>query len=859
MRKLTKLERFKDKVLSRYDVYNNVFLTLPFESINDTGRLLPLFSKYCSDGFNKNLSPLMIVDGFFNEYCKDLDNNEIDTLIFRFIQYIERQVVLFDAIEDASFSEVNNMDGVGTLRNLKETSEKSNSKLELSDTLKKIKVKPVLTAHPTQFYPGSVLGIITDLSNAINNNDLIDIKGLLAQLGKTPFFKKIKPTPYDEAVSLTWYLENIFYNSISNIQKYIKSNIGDKNFVNHDLISLGFWPGGDRDGNPFVTNEITIKTAYKLRSDILKNYYRDVRKLRRRLTFKKIEDIIIDVENRLYKSMTQDVVKPSITLDELLNKLKYVKKQIIKKHESLFVDEVQNLIDKINIFGYHFASLDIRQDSSIHNKVFHKILTLIFDSKTSDNYRGMSDDEKINFISKVNFLNKKTPYKDKDLINTLGSIEAMKSIQKSNGIPGSHRYIISHNQSPLNILEVFNMFLFTGWTKPSVDIVPLFETIDDLNISESVMEKVYQNKLYKNHLKNRKNKQVIMLGFSDGTKDGGYFTANWNILKAKEGLIRISKKYGIKVEFFDGRGGPPARGGGNTHQFYSSMSGIVNSKVIQLTIQGQTISSNFGTIDSCQYNLEQLVSSAAKNLALDPITADLSDENRKTMDQLSELSYNAYVDFKNHPKFLGYLEKMSTIKYYSKTNIGSRPSKRPSESDTFSIDNLRAIPFVGGWSQLKQNVPGFFGLGTALNHFKMNGEFNKIENLYKEVPFFRTLISNSMMSLKKSFFGLTSYIKKDKEYSKFWELIFNEYKLSKDMVLKVTGYKELMENEPANKASIEKREDIIMPLFTLQQYAIQKKNLLNLEGNNSNDEINVLEKIITRTLFGNINASRNSA
>ena len=859
MRKLTKLERFKDKVLSRYDVYNNVFLTLPFESINDTGRLLPLFSKYCSDGFKKNLSPLTIVDGFFNEYCKDLDKNEINTLIFRFIQYIERQVVLFDAIEDASFSEVHNMDGVGTLRNLKETSEKSNSKLELSNVLKKIKVKPVLTAHPTQFYPGSVLGIITDLSKAINNNDLIDIKGLLAQLGKTPFFKKIKPTPYDEAVSLTWYLENIFYNSISNIQKYIKSNIGDKNFVNNDLISLGFWPGGDRDGNPFVTNEITTKTAYKLRSDILKNYYRDVRKLRRRLTFKKIEDIIIDVENRLYKSMTQDVVKPSITLDELLSKLKYVKKQIIKKHESLFVDEVQNLIDKINIFGYHFASLDIRQDSSIHDKVFHKILTLIFDSKTSDIYSGMSDDEKINFISKLNFLDKKTAYKDKDLINTLGSIEAMKSIQKSNGISGSHRYIISHNQSPLNILEVFNMFLFTGWTKPSVDIVPLFETIDDLNVSESVMEKVYQNKLYKNHLKNRKNKQIIMLGFSDGTKDGGYFTANWNILKAKEGLIRISKKYGIKVEFFDGRGGPPARGGGNTHQFYSSMAGIINSKVIQLTIQGQTISSNFGTIDSCQYNLEQLVSSAVKNIDLDPITTDLSDENRKTMDQLSELSYNAYVDFKNHPKFLGYLQKMSTIKYYSKTNIGSRPSKRPSESDSFSIDNLRAIPFVGGWSQLKQNVPGFFGLGTALNYFKVNSEFDKIEKLYKEVPFFRTLISNSMMSLKKSFFGLTSYIKKDKEYSKFWELIFNEYELSKNMVLKVTGYKELMENEPANKASIEKREKIIMPLFTLQQYAIQKKNLLNLKDNNSNDEINVLEKIITRTLFGNINASRNSA
>ena len=859
MKKQTKLERYKKKVLSRYDVYNNVFLTLPFESINDTGRLLPLFANFCKDGFNKNLSPLKIVNDFFNKHCKNLKTSDRNVLIFRFIQYIERQVVLFDAIEDASFAEIHNMNGIGTLRNMIDISENSNSKLELSNLLKRINIKPVLTAHPTQFYPGSVLGIITDLSKAINDNNLNEIKGLLAQLGKTPFFKKIKPTPYDEAVSLTWYLENIFYNSISNIQKYIKSNIGDKNFVNHDLITLGFWPGGDRDGNPFVTNEITIKTAYKLRSDILKNYYRDVRKLRRRLTFKKIEEIIIDVENRLYISMTRDVVKPSISLDELKDKLRYVKNQIVKKHESLFVDQVQDLIDKIDIFGYHFASLDIRQDSSIHDKVFYKILTLIFDRNTANKYKLMNDDEKISFISKVNFANKKKLYSDKDLSNTLGSIEAMKLIQKSNGVDGSHRYIISHNQSPLNILEVYNMFLFNGWTQPSVDIVPLFETIDDLKISESVMDKVYKNKSYKNHLKRRNKKQIIMLGFSDGTKDGGYFTANWNILMAKEGLIRVSKKYGIEVKFFDGRGGPPARGGGNTHQFYSSMAGIIDTQVIQLTIQGQTISSNFGTVDSCQYNLEQLISSAVKKSDIKHLEANLSDVNRKTMDRLSELSFKAYTDFKNHPKFLGYLEKMSTIKYYSKTNIGSRPSKRPSESDNFTIDNLRAIPFVGGWSQLKQNVPGFYGLGTALNHFKLNGQFDKIEKLYKEVPFFRTLISNSMMSLKKSFFGLTSYIKRDNEYSKFWELIFNEFELSKNMVLRVTGYNQLMESEPANKASIEKREEIILPLFTLQQYAIQRKNLLKQKDNNSNNEINVLEKIITRTLFGNINASRNSA
>ena len=209
--------------------------------------------------------------------------------------------------------------------------------------------------------------------------------------------------------------------------------------------------------------------------------------------------------------------------------------------------------------------------------------------------------------------------------------------------------------------------------------------------------------------------------------------------------------------------------------------------------------------------------------------------------------------------FLKYLEKMSTIKYYAKTNIGSRPSKRNSNSDVFEIETLRAIPFVGGWSQLKQNVPGFFGLGTSINHFYEIGEFDKVERLYKEMPFFRTLLSNSMMSLQKSFFDLTSYIKEDIEFSEIWNIIYSEYKLSKKMLLKLSGYKILMENEPANKASIDKREEIILPLFTIQQFALQKLNKLKSEENESKIEIKVCEKLITRTLFGNINASRNSA
>ena len=857
MRKLTKKERFSEKVLSKFNIYNSIFSTLPYESISDTGQLLPLFNEVCNNGYKQKKDPKYIVESFFSKYCIDYSTKEKISLLFKFIQYVERQVVLFDAIEDAAFSEINNMDGVGTLRNLKELVETSNKKNELKKYLNKFKVRPVLTAHPTQFYPGSVLGIITDLSAAVKDNDHVEIKNLLSQLGKTPFFKNKKPSPYDEAVSLSWYLENVFYNSIGNIFKYIKTNIFENDFQHHDLLSLGFWPGGDRDGNPFVTTEITIKTAQKLRSDIIKNYYRDIRKLRRRLTFKKIEDIIVKIENDLYLSIFETDKKPRISLSKLIEKLEFVRKTVVEEHKSLFVDKLDELIDKVKIFGYHFATLDIRQDSRIHSKVFELIFKKAFYKDFPDNYSKLSRSGKIKILSKLKDKKiNKIRFDDNLVKSTIESIGAMKTIQSSNGLKGCHRYIISNNQTAVNILEVFTMFKLCDWENPTVDIVPLFETINDLDVCSNVMEVVYSNKDYKNHLIKRNNTQIIMLGFSDGTKDGGYLTANWSILKAKEVLTKLSRKYGIKVIFFDGRGGPPARGGGNTHQFYSALGNLVESDVIQITVQGQTISSNFGTPDSCQYNLEQLISSGVKNRTVESKVV-FSQKNRQTLDKLSSLSFDAYNKFKDHPKFVPYLEKMSTIKYYAKTNIGSRPSKRSDSSSEFNFESLRAIPFVGSWSQLKQNVPGFYGLGTALNYFYNKKKFREVKSLYREVPFFRALVSNSMMSLTKSFFQLTSYMSNDEEFGNFWDLIFEEYKLTKKMLLKVSDFKELMENEPANKLSIQTRENIVLPLITIQQYALQ--NIKEIEKNKSKNRLEIFERMITRSLFGNINASRNSA
>ncbi|NOQ92901.1 MAG: phosphoenolpyruvate carboxylase, partial [Flavobacteriaceae bacterium] len=567
------------------------------------------------------------------------------------------------------------------------------------------------------------------------------------------------------------------------------------------------------------------------------------------------------LENKIYQSFVNPN-KEVISFDEFLNQLLKIKSLLISNYQSLDLTELKDLIHKAKLFGFYFATLDIRQDSRIHHQVFTQIVETSqkkYPEIFPKNYLELSENDQIEILSHINGKINPTDFTDEMVVKTLGSIEALKQIQKDNGEKGANRYIISNNQNALNVMEVYAMLKLTAFTKDlTVDIVPLFETIDDLENADQIMEQLYTNITYKKHLLNRNNKQTVMLGFSDGTKDGGYLMANWSIFKAKEKLTEISRKYNIKVIFFDGRGGPPARGGGKTHQFYASLGPSIENQEVQLTIQGQTISSNFGTINSSQYNLEQLISSGVTNEFFDSAKNKLSEEQKYILNDLSKTSYNAYCDFKSHPKFLPYLEQMSTLKYYAKTNIGSRPSKR-SNSKELDFADLRAIPFVGSWSQLKQNVPGFYGVGTALQKYETAGEFDKVISLYNNSKFFKSLIDNSMMSMKKSFFELTRYMEKDEEFGGFWKLIFEEFLNAKRLTLKLANLTELMQNYPVGKASIEVRESIVLPLLTIQQYALNKVQEINQQENPSKKALEVYEKIITRSLFGNINASRNSA
>ena len=432
-------------------------------------------------------------------------------------------------------------------------------------------------------------------------------------------------------------------------------------------------------------------------------------------------------------------------------------------------------------------------------------------------------------------------------------------IQRENGALGCHRYIISNCGSVLHVMEVLTLARLTighvgpGGSMP-LDVIPLFETVEDLKMGGQIMRDLYTLPEYRKHLEARGMQQTIMLGFSDGTKDGGYLRANWSIYRAKEELTRISREHGVSVVFFDGRGGPPGRGGGNNASYYAAHGAEIENREIQVTIQGQTISSTYGTRMAACYNIERIFTAGLENHLFKTHSNELNEVDRTLLDRLADAAYESYAELKNHASFVPYLEKMTPLMWYGDSNIASRPTKR-NAGGGLKFDGLRAIPFVGAWAQMKQNIPGYYGFGAALEELKTKGFGEKLLKLYESSLFFRTLVENSMQSLSKSNFDATRYQKEDPDFGPFWEMLEQEYVRSIDMLKWLSKQDDLLSDNPNSKSSIALREEIVLPLIAIQQYALQQLRT----GNLSDEEREQFKMMALRSMFGIINAARNAA
>lgn len=835
-------------VMKPFNLYNSLFLSLPFKNITSTGLLLPLLQAHSQKGLEEGQDPWGIMESFFQKHTSYTHEEEKIAFMFNVIQYVERQIVLFDSVEDAAFAQLHSDGNLLSMQDFFHLIGAAKKQEELKEYFSQFSTRIVFTAHPTQFYPPSVLDIIQQLRSSIAQNDINQIDLCIQQLGMTSFSNRNQPTPFDEAKNILYYLRHVYYDAVGDIFHSLNQLWQTGQFDNAAIVKLGFWPGGDRDGNPYVTADITKKVADELRMTLMKCYYRDIKILKRKLTFRAVEEKITALQEKVYPSMFD--AEKTINHHDILDALAEMKTIISDNYNGLFVDDIDRLIEKVKVFKSHFATLDIRQHHDIHRQTVEAILKS--EQLIEQSLNELKADDLIDLLLHHQTKNPLPENESAIVLDTIKTIGQIAGIQQNNGEEGCNRYIISNSEDIYAVLYVYALLRWcSAPNKPvSMDIIPLFESMEGMKNAPQIMQFLFENETYRKQVAARNNKQTIMLGFSDGTKDGGYLKANWSIYETKEKLTAVCNQYDIKAIFFDGRGGPPARGGGKTHQFYASQGPQIANNEIQLTIQGQTISSRFGTHEHFKHNIEQLLTASLSQQFFGSNNA-LTKTQRSLMEELSNTSFQAYTKLKNHPKFISYLEKKSTLRYYSNANIGSRPAKR-GKKDALTLNDLRAISFVGSWSQLKQNVPGYFGIGTALEAAAKAGKLDDLKDLFENAPYFKTLILNSMMSMSKSNFALTQYMAHDSEFGDFWKILKEEYDRSVRMILAISGYQKLMQEEQLTKKSIDIREQIVLPLLVIQQYGLQM-----IERNSDNKT--VYEKMVTRSLYGNINASRNSA
>jgi phosphoenolpyruvate carboxylase len=862
---------YEQRVLTRYRLYSGLFLGLPFEHLEQAAQLLPVFGEHCRRCLAQGLSPDVIVDRFFTETALVSDYARKD-IEFLFLQLVERQIVLFDALEDAGFGETHDLDAPGSVTQLADSVARDDRNAELSRLLERTSTRIVLTAHPTQFYPATVQGIIADLRSALLARESGEVERLLLQLGKTRFTNRSRPTPVEEAARVLDVVADVFYEILPEVlERTLVAAHGRERLVQHlpstPNLQIGFWPGGDRDGNPFVTAEVTDRVAQLLKSRLINCYLTTAVALARRLTFEGAHEAVLAVVERLRATQLRITAEAEsrsedsayATAHELMDDILAIRELVVRKHRGLFVEQVDEFLIKVHVFGFYFASLDVRQNSEVFADTLDELsqhgalgVSKIWQADLAELERIVSTGQAVDAV----ILQALSPLAR----DTLETLRLIPNVQKANGALGIHRVIISHTRGAEDVLAVLALARLSGLdiTSLNIDIVPLFESIEDLEHSSQTLSVLFASESYRAHLQRRGNRQTVMVGFSDGTKDGGYLTANIAIRQAKRAMTSIGREQNVELVFFDGRGGPPARGGGNTHRFYRSRDLGIDQWHQQLTIQGQTISSNFGSADRARHHVEQLFTANLENLLWPESGEDPPRQYQALLSELSTLAHTAYTSLSHDPLFVRFLSESSPLPLFEHLTIGSRPVARK-RSARLELDQLRAIPFVATWSVLKMQVPGYYGLGAACARVIEQGREAELRNLYRDSRFFRTLLDNAAMSLLKSRFDIHEYLAQDPEFGPLFLRIRDEAETTRRCILQISQQERLLANDPINRMSIEMREQIVLPLLVIVQAAYLAYLVHRRRGTEASPEAEHLKKLSIKGIAAIINATRNAA
>lgn len=895
---LQKLENYSNKSVVQEEV---LILTELLEDITKNMLAPETFEKIIQ---LKELSTQEDYQGL-NRLVTSLSNDEI-VYISRYFSILPLLINISEDVDLAyEINHQNNIDQdyLGKLSTtIKLVAEKENA----VEILEHLNVVPVLTAHPTQVQRKSMLDLTNhihsllrkyrDVKLGLINKDkwYNDLRRYIEIIMQTDMIREKKLKVTNEITNAMEYYNSSFLKAVPHLTTEYKrlAQAHGLNLKQAKPITMGMWIGGDRDGNPFVTAK-TLKQSALTQCEVIMNYYdkkiyqlyrefslstsivnvsKQVREMARQSKDNSIyrekelyRRALFDIQSKIQATKTYLIEDEEVgtryeTANDFYKDLIAIRDSLLEnKGESLISGDFVELLQAVEIFGFYLASIDMRQDSSVYEAC---VAELLKSAGIHSRYSELSEEEKCDLLLKEleedpRILSATHAEKSELLAKELAIFKTARVLKDKLGDDVIRQTIISHATSLSDMLELAILLKEVGLVdteRARVQIVPLFETIEDLDHSEETMRKYLSLSLAKKWIDSRNNYQEIMLGYSDSNKDGGYLSSCWTLYKAQQQLTAIGDEFGVKVTFFHGRGGTVGRGGGPTYEAITSQPLKSIKDRIRLTEQGEVIGNKYGNKDAAYYNLEMLVSAAINRM----ITHKKSDTNTPNryeaiMDQVVDRSYDVYRDLVfGNEHFYDYFFESSPIKAISSFNIGSRPAARKTITE---IGGLRAIPWVFSWSQSRVMFPGWYGVGSSFKEFINKNPENIaiLRDMYQNWPFFQSLLSNVDMVLSKSNMNIAfEYAKlcEDEQVKAIYETILNEWQVTKNVILAIEGHDELLADNPYLKASLDYR----MPYFNILNYIQLELIKRQRRGELSSDQ----ERLIHITINGIATGLRNS-
>ncbi|MBS4194083.1 phosphoenolpyruvate carboxylase [Lederbergia citri] len=776
---------------------------------------------------------------------------------------------------------------------------------ELQQVLNDLSIELIITAHPTEATKRTVLEIQKRISSILQKLDspMVTKKerrnyedslfNEVTALWQTDELRHRKPKVLDEVKNGLYYFDETLFDTLPSVHQELELQLQNNNPDFHwkvpNFLRFGSWIGGDRDGNPNVTPEITWETLQMQRSLVLKKYNESINELMKRFSqsterIQVSDELIASVEREEPKYLTEDERWPiesevyrrkfAIILkrlhevgkselgyknsDELLNDLVQIRESA-ESHQPADrkLKTIRKLIRQVQLFGFHLATLDIRNHSGEHEAAVNELLKAV---NITENYSELPEEEKIAILKKV--LSDPRPLlllEEGYSKETLSILNVFKLIRKAHvefGKRSIEVYLISMTQSASDLLEVLLLAkeagiyrLFSdGRLESDLHVAPLLETIDDLVAGPKILKSLFEMDVYRNHLVKRGNHQEIMLGYSDGSKDGGTLTANWKLFKAQQEIHNMAREFNIRLKFFHGRGGSLGRGGGSLNTSILSQPVETLGDGVKITEQGEVLSSRYLLGDIAYRNLEQAASALLEACSKVASANDHAYLRKKEWEiAMEEISKHALEKYQSlvfgDNDFLTYFNQATPLKEIGALNIGSRPMSRKNSQ---RFEDLRAIPWVFAWTQSRQMIPAWYAAGTGLESFLNLNESNLelLQTMYKHWPFFRSTINNLQMALMKADMATAkeylSLVEDPAIAKRIFENISDEYYTTRKVLLQISGNEELLAHTPNIQESVHRRNPYVDPLNFLQVDLIKKLR----ETENPSDDL-VTEVLLT--------------